>query len=345
LFNFLIGGKFVLGKMIWGLILILISTCISADETGTSLATSPFAVSNSNPFIIIHGLPVMEQASLLKRGRSSFQFQFDFANNSIASESARESIILDGETYRARLIWKRGLGDGWQIGAELPLIAHQNGVMDNFIEGWHDLFGFSNRDRDPGPKNRLLYRYERDGATLTEISSGANGVGDLRLIASKQLGDDRSERVFALHAGLKLPTGDADRLMGSGSTDLALWVSGAVPNLWREQKLGGYAQLGILAMDDSDILNEVQRDLVWFAGFGLHWSGLDGVILKCQVDLNDAFYDSDLAQLGRRSSLLTVGGTIPLDDGQSAVDLAIGENLATDATPDFMINLAYRRHF
>jgi hypothetical protein len=335
----------VLGKNIWGSILILISTCITADETGTSLATSPFAVSNPNPFIIIHGLPVMEDASLLKRGSSSFQFQFDIANNSIASESARESIILDGETYRSRLIWKRGLGSGWQIGAELPLIAHQNGVMDNFIEGWHDLFGLSNRDRDPGPKNRLLYHYEKDGTTLSEISSGANGVGDLRLIASKQLGDDHSEQFFALHAGLKLPTGDADKLMGSGATELALWVSGAAPNLWREQKLGGYAQLGILAMDEADILSEEQRDLVWFASLGLHWGGLGGVIIKCQVDMNDAFYDSDLAQLGRRSSLLTVGGTMPLDDGHSAVDLSIGENVATDATPDFMINLAYRRHF
>lgn len=331
-------------RKIWGCLLLLISACISADETA-SLTTAPFAVSNTNPFIIIHGLPVMEEASLLKPGSSRFQFQFDFTNNSIASESARESVTLDGETYRARLIWKRGLGNGWQIGAELPLISHQNGVMDNLIEGWHDLFGLSNRDRDPGPKNRLHYSYERDGTTLSEMSSGTNGVGDLRLIASKQLGDPRTDRVLALHAGLKLPTGDADKLMGSGATDLALWVSGAMPNLWRAQRLGGYAQLGILAMDEADILNEVQRDLVWFAGFGLHWGGLDGVIVKCQIDLNDAFYDSDLAQLGRHSSLLTLGGTIPLDDGQSAVDLAIGENLATDATPDFMINLAYRRHF
>ncbi len=340
-----IGGVSVLGRKIWGFLLLLISTCISADESGNSHLTAPFAVTNTNPFIIIHGLPVMEEASLLNAGSSSFQFQFDITNNSIASETAREAITLDGETYRARLIWKRGLDNGWQIGAELPLIAHHNGVMDNFIEGWHDLFGFSNRDRDPGPKNRLLYRYARDGVTHNELSSGANGVGDIRFVVSKQLGDVHSDRVWALHAGLKLPTGDADRLMGSGATDLAFWISGAMPNLWREQRLGGYAQLGILAMDEADILSEVQRDAVWFAGFGLHWGGLDGIIIKCQVDLNDAFYDSDLAQLGRRSTLLTVGGTIPLDDSHSAIDIAIGENLMTDATPDFMINLAYHKHF
>jgi hypothetical protein len=341
----LIRSEFVVGRKTWGCLLLLISTCISADEPGASLARAPFAVSNTNPFIIIHGLPVMEQTSLLKSGYSSFQFQFDFTNNSITSESERESVTLDGETYRARLIWRRGLASGWQIGAELPLIAHHNGVIDNFIEDWHDLFGFSNRDRDPWPKNRLLYHYEKDGTTLSELSSGANGVGDLRLIASKQLGNIRSDSVLALHASLKLPTGDADKLMGSGATDLALWISGAAPNLWREQRLGGYAQLGILAMDEADVLSEAQRDVVWFAGFGLHWGGLDGVIIKCQVDLNDAFYRSDLAQLGRRSSLLTVGGTIPLDDRRSAIDLAIGENLATDATPDFMINFAYRRQF
>lgn len=154
-----------------------------------------------------------------------------------------------------------------------------------------------------------------------------------------------SDKAFALHAALKLPSGDADRLMGSGAADFALWVSGAAPRLFPESRLGGYAQLGILAMAEADILEDEQRDVVWFSGFGLHWEASEGFFLKCQVDLNSAFYDSDLVQLGVRSSLLTVGGTVLLEDQRSAIDIAFGENLATDATPDFMINFAYRRRF
>ncbi|MCU7844615.1 MAG: DUF3187 family protein [Candidatus Thiodiazotropha sp. (ex Monitilora ramsayi)] len=335
----------MVGRKAWVCLLALFTGVISADESLPSVATAPFAVSNTNPFILIHGLPAMEEALVLGAGSTSFQFQLDITNNSKSSLSGNESVTLDGETYRARLIWKRGLGNGWQVGAELPLISHRNGVMDNFIESWHDLFGLSNSDRDPGPKNRLLYRYERDGSTLTELSDGTSGLGDLRLLASKQLSQSASGNVMTLHTELKLPTGEADRLRGSGAADLAVWVSGAVPALWPEQKLGGYAQAGLLVMGEADVLPALQRDLVWFAGFGFHWEALDWLVLKCQVDLHDAFYRSDLDQLGSRSSLLTVGGAIPMDQGRSAIDLAIGENLATDTTPDFMINLAYRKHF
>jgi hypothetical protein len=72
----------VFERKIWGYLLLLFSPCIAADESNRSLAIAPFAVSNTNPFIIIHGLPVMEEASLLVSGNSSFQFHFDFTNNS-----------------------------------------------------------------------------------------------------------------------------------------------------------------------------------------------------------------------------------------------------------------------
>jgi hypothetical protein len=43
--------------------------------------------------------------------------------------------------------------------------------------------------------------------------------------------------------------------------------------------------------------------------------------------------------------MLTLGGTILMDQGRSAIDLAIGENLITDTIPDFMLNMAYKTRF
>ncbi|MCU7916219.1 MAG: DUF3187 family protein [Candidatus Thiodiazotropha sp. (ex Gloverina cf. vestifex)] len=307
--------------------------------------TAPFSVSNTNPFILIHGLPAVQSSSILEVGNSIFQWQLDLTNHSKTSTIDNESISLDGETYRAVLIWKRGLGHGWQIGAELPLISHQNGVMDNFIEGWHDLFGLSNSDREPGPKNRLLFRYERAGSTAFEMTDGTSGVGDIRFLASKALSQSSAGNLLTIHASLKLPTGDADRLQGSGAVDLAVWLSGAAPTLWPDMRIGGFAQIGVLAMGEADVMPELQHDSVWFAGAGVHWEAFDWLTLKGQVDVHGAFYRSGLDPLGLRSTLLTVGGTIPMDQGRSAIDLAIGENLATDSVPDFMINLAYRMRF
>jgi hypothetical protein len=308
-----------------------------------SLLNEPFAVRNQNPFMVVHGLPAAASADLLPPGESSLQLQYDITNHSKSSETADESIILDGETYRATLIYRRGLADGWQMGLELPLIAHTSGVMDNFIEGWHDTFSLSNSDRDTWPKNRLLFSYTHHGVLEAEMRAGESGPGDLRLLFSRRLTPPQGERLLALNASLKFPTGDADRFQGSGSFDLALWFSGAAPILHDAWHLGGYLHGGVLLLGRGDLLREEQKGTVWFGGAGLHWRAWEWLTLKAQLDGHSAFYQSELDQLGKGSVMLTLGGSIPVRRG--AIDLAIGENLATDAVPDFMINLGYRIRF
>jgi hypothetical protein len=309
------------------------------------LLSEPFSVKNQNPFIIVYGLPGAAPSDLLTEGDSSLQLQFDASNHSKGSERPEEVIVLDGETYRLAMIYRRGLGHGWQASVELPVIAHHSGFMDNFIESWHDRFGLSNSDREPWPKNRLLFSYSRNGEIVAALSDGTTGPGDLQLQISKQLMASEAGRRLALHASLKLPTGDADRFQGSGGTDLALWFSGADPALIDSWRVGGYLQAGLLLLGEGDLLPDQQRDVVWFGGGGVHWRAWHWLMLKAQLDAHGSFYDSGLDQLGKRSVMLTVGGSIPVDAGAGAVDLTIGENLSTDTIPDFMLSLAYRHRF
>jgi hypothetical protein len=293
--------------------------------------------------MVVHGLPAGSSADLLPAGESSLRLQYDITNHSKRSETAEESIILDGETYRAALIYQRGLAEGWQLGLELPLVAHTSGVLDKFIEGWHDTFSLSNSDRDPWPKNRLRFRYTHQGILKAEMTKGSSGPGDLRLLVSRRLTPSQGERSLALNASLKFPTGDAERFQGSGSFDLALWLSGAAPTLYDAWRIGGYLHAGVLLLGGGDLLREKQKGSLWFGGAGLHWRASEWLMLKAQLDAHSAFYQSELDQLGKGSVMLTLGGSIPLRRG--AIDLAIGENLATDGVPDFMINLGYRIRF
>jgi len=312
----------------------------------TNPLSEPFAVKHQNPFILIYGLPAASAARLLPSGASSWQLQFDASNHSKTSSSSTEEIVLDGETYRTTLSYRRGFENGIQLGVELPLVSHRPGVMDNFIEDWHDIFGLSNRDRTSWPKNRLLFSYTRDGSVEAQLESGSTGVGDLQLLFSKQLRDGDAGRYLAFNASLKLPTGDPDRFQGSGAADLAFWLSGASPALFEHGRVGGYLQAGLLMLGEGDLLTDQQRDRVWFGTLGLHWQPYSWLVLKGQLDAASSFYDSDLDQLGGSTVIFTLGGTIPLDrEGRDAIDLAIGENLATDTVADFTINLAYRHRF
>jgi hypothetical protein len=309
------------------------------------LLNEPFTVRNQNPFILVYGLPGGSSADLLAIGESSLQWRFDASNHSKSSDTSREEIILDGETYRMSMIYSRGFGNGWQAAVELPVIAHQSGIMDNFIERWHDTLGLSNGDREPWPKNRLLFSYTRDGVVEAEMTEGSTGLGDLQLQIARRLMTSEEGGRLALHAGLKLPTGDAERFQGSGSTDLALWLSGAAPALFEQWRIGGYLQAGLLLLGEGDLLPDRQRSRVWFGGAGVHWRAWSWLMLKAQLDAHGSFYDSQLAQLGKRSVMLTVGGSIPVAQGGGAIELAIGENLTTDTVPDFTFNIAYRHRF
>jgi hypothetical protein len=303
-----------------------------------------------NPFVLVYGLPTASSSYLLPPNESSLQLTGDVANNSIQSDSDGERIRLDGETYRLALIWKRGITANWQVGIEVPLLAHRKGWMDGLIENWHDIFGFSNSDRDEWSRNGLVYRYESADGKQVLVNRGEDGIGDLVLSLSHALYTDAdSGGRLALHGSLKLPTGDADALLGSGAVDVAFWLSSEGQRIFWQWPLTIYGQAGLLLKGEADLLQDIQRDVVYFGTLGVGWRPMEWLDPKAQVDAHSSHYDSDLDQLGGAALMLTVGGSIHLDGGlegdRQRIDISIGENLTTDSVPDFMINLAYVRRF
>ncbi|MGD8911243.1 MAG: DUF3187 family protein, partial [Candidatus Thiodiazotropha sp.] len=315
-------------------------------DTGS---VAPFNVRNMNPFALIYGLPAASSSALLAANESSLQLTGDVANNSIQRYSDSERIRLDGETYRLALIWKRGITADWQIGIELPYLAHVGGRMDGLIENWHDILRLPNSNREEWSRNDLVYRYERAVGEQVLVNRNKRGVGDLQVSLSHALAVDAdSSRRLALHASLKLPTGDSDALLGSGAADLALWLSGAGKGLFWHWPLHIYGQAGLLLKGEADLLRDLQRDLVYYGSLGIGWRPKGWLDLKAQVDVHSSHYDSNLDQLGGAALMLTVGGSIHLEELEGdtqRIDISIGENLTTNSVPDFMINLAYVRHF
>lgn len=305
---------------------------------------APFSIKNQNPFIQIFGLPTTQQARVLPLDGEAIEVVLDIANNSVINKKAgNEEITLDGETYRLSLILRHGVGNGMEVGAELPLVAHSNGVMDNFIEDWHDTFGLTNSERNKTTSNTLNYDYRRDGAAVLGFTQPNNGVGDIRLFAARKLFQN-SEGALSLHASLKLPTGDADQLHGSGAADLALSAAHIRERWLSRWQLSTFINGGLLFLGESDQFSDIQNRTVAFGGAGVIWDSHSLIDLKAQIDAHSAFYRSDLDQLGSDTVQLTVGGSIHFST-TARLDLGVGENLLTDTTPDFLINIAYKQSY
>lgn len=325
----------------------LFAGIVCLPAIGGAVEIVPFRTFNQSPVIQVFRLPALGASKVLEKGRKEASLVFDLANNYADDVSGSESITLDGETSRLNFAGRMGLGNGLEIGVELPWVFQRGGFLDGFIDDYHRTFGFSRGGRDKAPKDRLLFRYSRNGRDLLRIEDSSSGIGDVRLTAGFQLyrRDDERPRSLALRMALKLPTGDSDELHGSGSTDAGLWVSGSQgwrtgSGLW-EVFAGG----GILGMTEGDVLPDQQRNAVFFGSLGAGWNPLPWLVLKVQFDGQTPFYkDSDLKELDSNSVQVITGGSLRLSE-RSALEIGVSEDLTVGTSPDVVFHFALSHAF
>lgn len=149
------------------------------------------------------------RAGILGSSQRSLTLGFTSANNLRFEKGFRE----DGETERLGIVYRRGLSRGeWSV--EVPFLSRGGGFQDPLIDAYHQLLGIHNF--------RGSIPYGRVEETIPGAGSfgSATGVGDLVGTFSKPLGGQAFWSV-----ALKVPTGNAAGLLGSGNLDLGASIS------------------------------------------------------------------------------------------------------------------------
>ena len=283
----------------------------------------------------------LQGAALGEPGRNDYGFTFTIVNNAEVKDTETESLRLDGETYFADFRLRRRVHERLEIGLDIPFVKHSNGVLDDAIFDWHDLWGMSNSKRD-GPSNNLNYRYSNNGSVEQQIMSSSSGIGDVQLSAAVPFvagGGDGSRHV-TMRFSVKLPTGDSADLHGSGATDAAvgLYAQDSGTLLGKDFAYLGFA--GVLALGDGDILTEQQRSAVPYGGVAATWHATEQFGITGQLQAQGAYIDSDLDELGGSSIQLAVGGIYRFPRHGVSLRFALVEDVISDATPDFAVHLA-----
>ena len=314
---------------------LLIASSALADDVGAG----GFALRNQNPFLQIFGLPTYQTADLSMAGKPTWDISVDLANHADAGDTDFENFSIDGETYFFTLSMRRRVTSWLELGFDLPFLAHRDGFMDNLIEGWHDLLSISNTKRS-GPSNQLGYLYQLDGQDRFRLDSPTSGLGDIQLTAAVPLreGKDGKSRL-SIRSSIKLPTGDSADLLGSGGTDFAAGIYWTRTSALRGHRLELNGFVGGLALGDGEVLPELQNDFVAFGGAGATWNVWERIDLAAQLYAQRPFFDSGVEELGGSSIQLTVGGMYRLRSGPR-LRLAIVEDVAANATPDFAVHFS-----
>lgn len=313
------------------------------------LAITPFYTFNQNPLVQIYGLPAAESAMVQPAGQLWGVLTLDVANSYLANGTSREKLLLDGEGERITLALRYGVGRDLELGVDLPFVAYNGGMFDGFIEDWHEFFGLPQGDRPDAPKGRLHFDYTKDGQERLRMDDSTFRLGDVRVSSGWQLYHDGSANPAALvlRASLKLPTGSSSRLTGSGSTDLALWVTGSsdylLPDSWGHATL--FAAAGGMAMTDGRVLKEQRENLVGFGSMGFGWSPADTFALKVQLSGHSAFYNgSEFSELTAPAMQLLFGGTLAFSP-RTTLDVALSEDVIVGASPDVALHLGLAHRF
>ena len=307
-------------------ILLLLCLCLSSISANGALE-----ISNQSPLISLFGIP----SPLNQRHLSSnISVHYHLASNFSSRKSANELYILDGETSRLELGFTRVMSPQWSYEMVLPLLKIDGGFLDSTVDDWHEIFGLPQAGRDKTEKGSLIYYYQSDGVVRFHLNEKVAGLGDIRLSAMLRL-HSMPKKQSVLRLGIKLPTGDEQRLLGSGGVD------GYIEYTWLERTLSEYwsydASVGLMLMQRSPLLQQ-QRKVATFAHLGTTWTFNNAWRLTLQTSMHTGLFDSEIKELNS-SALLFAGGLIYQLKKGGSIWLGVTEDIVVAASPDVVFHL------
>jgi hypothetical protein len=302
-----------------------------------AVAASPFSTRDQNPLLAGFGLPRAMPARIAAGDEWQFAADFNWGNSAIVQANARENLVVDGETRELRLTLGRGISDRFALQLQLPYRQAGGGNLDGFVDDWHSWFGFSDGPRDGLPSDDYRIAYRHDGVTALDLRSSGSGLADISADVGYEITASENTSVAAW-LSVKLPTGDADELTGSGATDASLIVAAErrLTDRWST-----FGQAGVSYLGEGGLLADRQRSVVWSGMAGVGFNVLQSLELKLQLDAHSAAFDrAQLAFMGE-ALILTVGGSYRFAGWQ--FDAGVSEDVKVDASPDVVFVFGLRR--
>lgn len=292
-----------------------------------------YPLRNHNPFLQIYGLPAFQTHHLIAPGKTDFGISYDVANDADEADRLDERLIIDAESQVVNISLRRRFGERFEFGIDVPWVRHSEGYLDSLIYNFHDAVGLPNSNRD-GPDDQFRLLFEQQGEVLFDTDVPTSGIGDVQISAAMSLGK------ATLRAGIKAPTGDPDKLTGSGAADLSLGIYGGSSTMLFDRELTWSGFIGVLALGDGDIMPELQRSAVPYGGAALRWQATPRFALATQLYVQGPYFEAELDELGGNTFQLAFGADFRLK--RSLLRFAIVEDIAAAAAPDFALHLSFR---
>ena len=317
-----------------------ISTYVGAYATlllATGVACAePFPTRDQSPLLAGFGIPMPMPARIGNKGEWSVATDLNWASTAIAETRGAETLICDAETREMRLTLRHTVTDRLALQLQVPYRYTGGGTLDSFIDSFHDVTGTPVGARSDLPTDQIRIQYARFGTTPLNVTSSSSGLADIHAGVGWMVAQT-SAYALSTWLDIKLPTGDAQKLTGSGATDVSLTIGGErqLTDRWST-----FGQAAMTWLGEGDLALP-QRSLLWSGLAGIEWRAWRSLSLKVQLDAHSAAFDSDLDFLSE-PLILTAGGDYRLGSGWR-FDFGLSEDIAAEKSPDVVFIFGVRR--
>ncbi len=323
---------------------IIMSSAVIGVLTGPVCAqnfeASGFGMRNHAPFSALIGIPNRWPDGT----EHSAELSWNTSNHAMLEVTDDERLMLDGETQTLSVRLQKRFSSRVQLGIDIPWLQHSGGYLDGVIEGWHDLFGLPEGIRPQTPDNDLMYVYEKNGVQLFQLDESKSGLGDIQLAMGLDLGavgnsgssSYLSRIPWKLAVNLKIPTGDPEKLTGSGNVDVAAGVGIRSPG---GSRLNWWLDMGLIWPGDVDIVGLDTAGQIYYYDTAVAWRLLTSLDLLLQLAGHTALYQSNVTMLGEPALQLAIGAMWHVSD-KYAMRFGFFEDLRAESAPDFGIEIS-----
>ena len=278
-------------------------------------------------------------AKLNKKKQSWWSSSLAITNTLNIQDLSDESIYIDYEAYRFNLAYQYGLDDDWNLKLDIPLIHQSRGVFDSAIDRWHGFLGLPRGQRPNVGHDEYGIQYDYQSQSLIDLAEAGSSLGDIQIAIAHAIITDKNTDM-SLWAAVKLPTGDKNKLNGSGAADLSTWLAmnQQISGDWRVNLNAGAVVLGDNAYQGIPL-----SDYALYGHVMLGWLWTENVSLKAQLQGHTSYYDKSRLKFLADSYLLTVGSAIKINHCQQ-LDIAVSEDIKVDSSPDISLLISWRSY-
>ncbi len=282
--------------------LLFLSNFLMAKET---TGFGPLTVQTQNPLLGLFLQAPAESPHTLGSGHFRFEIQETFTNLFEREGSSNGNTLdLDMEIYKTALLFSYGLGERFEVGTKLPFLSFSGGIVDSFIQDYHNTFGFPNAGRDQVRNGRFSYNTRLSGRTYNPQKTSF-GLSNLELyFKTKILDEGKWAPALSFRSTLKIPTGKKSQGLGSGTVDTQFNLA-----LEKSYKIfHSYTNIGALFLGgmgelDSHLHNRI---FTFSQSFEVQFCSIASVIAQIQ-GASPYFHDTDIASLDKIPLDLVIG--------------------------------------